>query len=318
MAVRGKRAAANDPSYRNLKADYYPVQRKTGLASASNGVHHVCDVGRILSRVNHRLYRQGKTYQVKIDLDNRTMASGTPSGAGQIEVYALKDTWFTQKAWQLARATYLTATAGERAAMSSSKIARWEDFRVSSGVSNAIDVNPYEYASDLSGNANTHGEHATSQITLADGSTERSFTWGTPGGGSQEFGILVEYNKSGDTNKSPQDDANTGAGDQAYAGSEDGVFEKQMDDLVNNGNHPPYNRASFSSSVWVKIATLDNSDAAGPGVAGGHSRMSTGFFNAPCGLVVLKTSVARTLAGEVSITAKAGDYKGVAAMQMGV
>ena len=199
MAVRGKKGAREDPSFRDLKAEYYPVQRQIQLANGASTTNSLIDVGKNLSVVNHRLYRQGKTYQVKIDIDNRGDAAVGPA---QYEVYALADTWYVQKAWQLARATYLQATAGERAVMSSSKIARWEDFRVSAGVSSTNDMLPYQYSPALAGARNTDGEFLVSEIVLEDGATERSFTWSNSPAAS-EFGILKEYDKSGNTNKHP-------------------------------------------------------------------------------------------------------------------
>lgn len=308
--VQQKKRSANDPSFRKLVADYYPCQKQIQLASAAQGTNHVVDVGRCLSRVNHRLYRQGKTYQVKIDIDNRAAAASGPS---QIEVYALADTWYVQKAWQLARATYERTMADERAVMSSQQIARWEDFRVSSGIASAVDVNPLQYASDLTGAANTAGETLDSEITAADGNA-RTFGWGLQGGGSSTYGILEQYNRTGTTDGAPS----TVDVDKAYSDADEDVDEAAMDDLADRGNLPPYNPTDFSTNVWVKVATLDNSESGiSPGASGGHSRMSTGFFNAPCGLVVLKTNIAHTIAGEVSLTAKKGDYKGVAAMNMG-
>jgi hypothetical protein len=307
MAVRGKKKPANDPSYRSMKAEYYPVQRQVNLGTQNAFTAYGLDVGKILSSCNHRLYRQGKTYQVKIDLDNR---ANTGVGPAQYEVWALVDTWYVQKAWQLARATYLRATADERAVMSSQKIARWEDFRVTSGVS-STGVHPYKYDEALVGAIDTSGEFSTSVITLADGSTQRSFTWGSTPSAS-EFSILQEYDKSGDTDLSP---SSIGASNP-YAGSDGDVHEAQMDDLAADGNSPPYNATNFSDSVWVKIAVLDNSATTNPGDSA-HARMSTGFFNAPCGLVVIKPSISHQLAGELTMTVKAGQYKGVAAMNMG-
>jgi hypothetical protein len=311
MAVRGKKKAKDDPSYRNLKAEYYPVQRQVNLGSSGNSTRMIVDVGRVLSTVNHRLYRQGKTYQVKIDLDNRPDAA---AGAAQFDVYALADTWYVQKAWQLARATYLRATADEREKMSSQQIARWEDFRVNAGVSTgAVNVVPYQYSETLAGALNTDGEFDASEITLADGTTQRTFTWGSTPSAS-EYSILQEYDKSGDTDLAPS----TSSATKAYSDSDDRVDESQMDDLASKGNAPPYNATSFTDNVWVKIATLDNSVAGvNPGAGGAHSRMSTGYFNAPCGLVVLVPSLSGSLAGNVTLTAKSGQYKGVAAMNMG-
>jgi hypothetical protein len=309
--VRAKRSAKKDPSYRTLKADYYPVQRQVNLAATADPGSNplVLDVARNLSVVNHRLYRQGKTYQVKIDLNNR----GAAVAASQFDVFVLCDTWYVQKAWQLARARYLMNTSDERAVMSEQQVARWEDFRVSAGVSGAGTIVPYRYLPTLAGSTDTSGEFELSQITMADGTTRRSFTWGNSPSAS-EFGILLEYDKSGGTDPSPA----TSSGPKAYTGTEGDVNETTQDDLAEHGDLPPYDNQNFNTRVWVKVATLDNSDAAEPGVAGGHSRMSTGFFNAPCGLVVIKPSLANdSLDGKLSMTVKAGDYKGVAAMNMG-
>ena len=306
--VRAKRSKNDDPSFRTLKADYYPVQRTVNLGTSGQDDKFVLDVARQLSAVNHRLYRQGKTYQVKIDFDNRT---NTGAGPSQYEVWALVDTWYVQKAWQLARATYLEATAGERAVMSKQKIARWEDFRVGAGISGSSDIVPYRYAPSLSGATDSNGEFAASQITLSDGSTEKTFTWGSsPSAG--EFSILQEYDKSGNTDLAPS----TIDSSNPYAGSDGDVHESQMDDLAGKGNAPPYHATAFSDNVWVRIAILDNSAGANPAQSA-TSRMTTGFFNAPCGLVVIKPSIAHTLAGDIRMTVKAGDYKGVAAMNMG-
>lgn len=314
MAVRAKKKPANDPSFSSMKADYYPVQRTINLGSAPSGTttNQILDVARCLSAVNHRLYRQGKTYQVKIDLDNRP--DETNPGMASIDVYALVDTWYIQKAWQLARATYLRATADERAVMSKQQIARWEDFRVAAGVASpSTDVLPYRFSNAFAGANDSAGEFNLSEITLADGTTQRTFTWGVTSGAN--LGMLTEYDKSGDTDASPS----TSSLSKPYAGTDGDVHETQMDDLQVRGDLPPYDAQNFNASVWVKVATLDNSAAASPSVQGGHSRMTTGYFNAPCGLVILRPSVPDTsLDGLVSMTVKAGQYKGVAAMNMGV
>lgn len=311
MAVRGKKKPKTDPSFRDLKAEYYPVQRQInlGVLTPNATSTYICDVSRQLSVVNHRLYRQGKTYQVKVDLDNRAVADFSQ----QYDVYALADTWYVQKAWQLARSVYLRSTADERAVMSEQKIARWEDFTVTAGITGAGTIVPYRYSPALVGADDIDGAHLISEITLSDGTTQRSFTWGATGGSS--LGMLEEYDKTGDTDASPS----TGSAANAYAGTDGDVHESQMDDLRDRGALPPYNAVNFNSSIWVKVATLDNSVAAGPSVAGGHSRMSTGFFNAPCGLVVIKGSVPNDdVDGRLSLTVKAGKYKGTAAMNMGV
>ena len=305
--ARAKKNVRKDPSFREMKAEYFPVQRQVNLATSGGGTVYVLDVGRNLSVVNHRLYRQGKTYQLRLDIDNRADTNQRPA---QYDVYALTDTWYVQKAWQLGRANYLKATADEREMMSEQKIARWEDFRVNPGITGALTVVPYQYTNALTGAANTDGEFAATEITLADGTTQRQYSWGVTTAG--EFGLLFEYNKSGDTDGAPA----SVDPDNPYSGTDVGVHESQMDDLAGRGNLPPYNRTDFTDNVWVKVATLDNSGGANSGFSA-DARMSTGFFNAPCGLVVIVPSISHTLAGDLSMTVKAGKYKGVAAMNMG-
>lgn len=297
--VRGKKGANIDPSYKQLKADYYPVQRVVNLASTATEVdYYTLHVDRCLSNMNHRLYRQGKTYSVKIDLD--------PSEAVAYTVYALVDTWYIQKAWQLARSTYMRATAEERAVMSKQQIARWEDFRVKSGLSgSAGQLVPRKYSNGLAGSADTAGDYQYSLITLADGTTARNFTWsGTAG---IDLGILEEFDKSGDTDASP---ASTSA-DKAYSGVDPNLSELQMDVMAERGDNPPYDGANFNARVWVKIGVLN--------AAAAHGKLSTGYFNAPCGIVAIQPSVASTaINGQLTLSAQAGDYKGIKAHNMGV
>jgi hypothetical protein len=298
--VRAKKEPSKDPSYKTLKADYYPVQRHINLRStATETDYYTLDVARCLSVQNHRLYRQGKTYSVKIDLNPGAAASS-------YAVFALVDTWYIQKAWQLARATYMRATAGERAVMSKQQIARWEDFRVAAGLSGSTaQLVPAPFSDGLASTADTAGEFELSQIVLADGTTSRTFTWG-PAAGSA-LSMLSEYDKSGDTDVSPS----TSSAAKPYAGTDPDVHENQMDGLQGLGDAPPYDAQNFNSRVWVRIGFLD---AASP-----HGKLSTGYFNAPCGLIAIQPTVASTsITTQLSMTVQAGDYKGVKAMNMGV
>jgi hypothetical protein len=83
-----------------------------------------------------------------------------------------------------------------------------------------------------------------------------------------------------------------------------------MTDLANRGNSPPYDGNNFNARVWVKIATLDAATA--------HGKLSTGYFNAPCGLVAVQPSAPSTaITAQLSMTVQSGDYKGVKAHNMG-
>ena len=298
-----KKKRSNDPSYKKMKADYFPVQRNFDVASSGSvvGSLQLVDVGLSLSEVNHRLYRQGKTYQVKVDLKPTE-----ETAVGAYEIYALVDTWYVQKAWQLAFQTYQDVTADERAYLSDQKIARWEDFRVTSGMTGIHQTGPYRYDdTNLAGAYQVTGEHLASEITLADGSTQRTFTWGPTTGSS--LGLIEEYDKAGNTDLSPS----TLAAANPYAGAMDGVHESQADDLAARGNEPPYDDETFGTNYWVKIGELVTRPT-------GVQRTTTGFFNAPCGMVVIRTPTPnQTLTNELTVSVRAGNYKGVSAMNMG-
>lgn len=305
--TRAKHPKRKDPSFRDLKADYYPVQRMVQPASTGDAAPiKVCDVGKLLSQVNHRLYRQGKTYQVKVDL------ASNEADTGEYEIYALVDTWYIQKAWQLARATYLEAMADERAQMGEQMAARWEDFRVTAGVSGGYDTHNWRWASDGTGALDNNGSFLESRVTLPDGFTQRTFTWGGTSGSS--LGMLAEYDKLDNTQ------TNVVSNDLAYSEIGADVQEAAADDLKVRGNLPPYQASNFNSRIWVRIGVLNNSVTGGAGSAAQASaKLSTGYFNAPCGLVLVKTPTPNTaLTGQLSITTKAGKYKGVSAMNMGV
>ena len=70
------------------------------------------------------------------------------------------------------------------------------------------------------------------------------------------------------------------------------------------GNAPPYDADGvLQASPWIKVGTL---------TTGSSQKLSTGYFNAPCGFVILKPSGTPNVPeGSLQWTVKAGDYKGV-------
>jgi hypothetical protein len=200
--------------------------------------------------------------------------------------------------------------ADERANMGADMAARWEDFRVESGVTGGYNAHVWRWNNDGTGALDSNGSFLTSRVTLPDGSTQRTFSWGGTSGSS--LGMLAEYDKVDNTQ------TNVVSNDLAYSEIGADVQEAAADDLKARGNLPPYQQSNFNSRIWVRIAVLNNSlNTAGQ--SNQTNKLSTGFFNAPCGLVLVKTPTPNTaLNGQLSITTKAGKYKGVAAMNMGV
>lgn len=295
-----KKSRGKDPSYHQLKADYYPVARRVPLKAAAVADHGIGDAGSILSRFNRRLYRQGKRYTIKIDID-------VDAPEGPYEVYALADTWMLQKAWQHARATYMKATEDERG-QSNTYVARWEDFRVNAGLGPSVTgqqlLLPVVNNISLSDTRLSAGEIQASQVVLEVGGTARSFGLGTTT--ALEFGILDEYDKVANTDSSPQT-TNTGS---SYTGVIGGISQTQQNLLSDTGNLPPYNNTGLPDG-WVRVARLDNTSP-------NAQKLSTGFFDAPLGLFVVKPANGTDFDTKMYMTVQAGDYKGVKAHNMGV
>lgn len=282
---------------------HYPIQRKMRLSAALPSV--ATDAGvfvdRELSRVNHRLYRQSRYYQCKVDID-----ADLPNGT-VVNVYALADTWMNQKAYQFAHKVFLENSKQEREQLRSTASARWNDFRVGSGTSATgpvLDATIY----DPAGTATriTAGEYLYSEVTDAAG-TAQTFRW--TGTGANTFNILDEYDNTGNTDAVPGQPVGANV---AYDGLEDELDDNQMQHLSADGNSPPYDATNIENQCWYKVATL-YVDADGGG------KLSTGFFTAPCGFVTMTYGggANQTVVNEkISLEVKAGDYKGVHAPSM--
>jgi len=251
---------------------------------------------KLLSNVNHRLYRQSRVYNVKVDIDT-DLADGAT-----VDVYALADTWYNMRAYQLAKKMFDENSAEESAMLGSSK-ARWNDFRVDSAQGNQ-DLQAVQFAGTV-GTRFTAGEYLMSEVSDVGG-LKKVFSWDSAL--SNEFNIIDEYDTTGNTDASPTQYV----GSVAYDGLTDELDDNQMEHLSGDGNTPPYDPNVLENQCWVKVGTLFVR-------ASGTNKTTTGYFNAPCGLVVLRTAgglEANSITERCHLTVKAGDYKGVHAPSM--
>lgn len=287
--------------------DYYPVQRTIPLSgtSAANGQiitgTMVADAGKLLSITNRRLYRYGMNYRIKLDLE---LSQSVTSGV-DVEVFALQNNWDTQRAFALAKATYDDAYAHELKHTKTANLARWRDFRVAADVTGAVDLFPVVVdTSSLSVTTNSNGEFANS--TVDDSGVAKRFTWGLASASALD--IKNEWIESGRTAADPSVTSTTAP----YAGvNSDDMSDIEMSALANSGNNPPYGNTA-ESDIFHRVGIMRYEP--GPD---GLQRLSTGYFDAPCGLFVIKvTSGINLAAGSVVLTAQSGDYKGISALKM--
>lgn len=251
------------------------------------------NIEQFLSKVNRRLYRQSRNYEVKLDLD--------PSASQAIEVYVLTDSWMTQRALKMAYDMYLENSEDERVRLKENAIARWEDFRVTSGA-NFQQINPVQYSNALVPTQLASGEFQNTTVEDAAGVT-RAFTWGA--GTASKYSIIEEYDKAGNAQTSPV----TSTGDMPYDDLMADDSATMAANLQNRGNKPPYDEDGVNADrQWVQVATLET---------GATQRLSTGFFTAPCGIVLIKDQAGAIVQfGQLAWTVKSGDYKGVHAPSM--
>lgn len=270
----------------------YAIQNRIPVAAAAPTTTGVIRIDRCLSRMNHRLYREGRFYEVKIDLDFANVPTGP------VEVFALRDTWANHQAYKMAFDVYMKSTAEERSRLSKSQIARWQDFRVSDGTGM---TGLLPRVADVAGAESqlTVGENLLSLVTDSAG-VDRTFTWGTAA--ATEYNIVDEYQKKANISDSPD----SATADAPYSDQAADTSDAESLALQNRGNSPPYNADSFGNN-FVKVATLKS--------VPGEQKMSTGFFTAPCGIVFV-TGMESGVVNPLVVTVKTGDYKGVHAPSM--
>jgi len=248
---------------------------------------------KLLSNVNHRLYRQSRIYNVKIDID-ADLADG-----GYVDVYALADTWYNYKAYNFAKSIYDENSKEELKQLGSSR-ARWNDFRIDDGAGTDAELQALQYGAGVTSTRFTAGEYFVSEISDAAGNSN-TMRWTGTGAGT--WNIIDEYDLTGNTDASPS----TASTVVAYDGITDQLDDTQMEHLSDEGNLPPYHSTALENSCWVRVARL-YVDAAGT------SKLTSGYFDAPCGLVRLHVGSgleANNISEKVCISVKNGDYKGV-------
>jgi hypothetical protein len=246
------------------KSRYYPVQSRIELSSGG-----IVIAPNVLSMINRRHYPATGVYECNVIL-NPTVT------AGQLNVYVLKDNWDTIGAIRKAYEAYRTATASERAMLSKDQIARWEDFRIAHGTG-LVEMGPFVYNAGLGSNTMTLGEFELSTVVDSAGNEKAFVLQGATNSG--QYNILTQWSAAGNVQTDPVN-LTSGAPYGELEESHDGT---QSDNLQRDGNNPPYDAYGndLIGSPWTKVATLTNANV------GADGRISTGFFRAPLGMIII-------------------------------
>lgn len=285
----------------NKPKAYYPVQRQIRLKdlTAAVGGGRFLQSTRLLSEANRRLYRQSYVYNLKVDVD-----VGTTFASQGVDIYVLRNTWDLHGAYKFAMKTYYNAMK-EELAMGGAKT-RWHDFRVQPNFQadelEASVQNPDSATPTMDNGTLQSGDHDFSSLRDDAGLT-RFFGLDEATTGTV-WSIIYEWGRKDRVDASPASASAT----MPYNAVHEENNEVNYDILRDNGAVPPYNDEA-DSGLWTKVATLKSTTPEGV------AKLSSGFFEAPLGLVVLVSSAfTQTVSHHpMSVTFQAGDYKGVKA-----
>ena len=254
---------------------------------------------RALSATNRRLYRQSRVYTMKIDAD-----IGSNAALLGTEVYVLRDTWDLHGAYKFAMKTYYNAIK-EELEIGGAKT-RWHDFRVKPDFQAdeyGFEVfNPDAATPTMDTASVTMGEQDFSIVSDAAG-TDKTFGLDATTAGNI-YSIMAEWNNKDRVDSDPASVSTT----MPYGGIVEDFDEANYDHLRENGALPPY-AASSDQDIWHKVGTIQQVSP------DGIMKLSSGFFEAPLGLVILISPAISTVPAShgLTVTFQKGDYKGVKA-----
>ena len=293
--------ASSKKSTKKVKR-YYPVQRMTrlrDLTAASAGMRLI-EYDRLVSTMNRRQYRQSRVPSMKIDVD-----VGTAHASAGIEVYALRNTWDLHGAYRMAMKQYYNAMKEELANAPGGKT-RWMDFRVQVGIGADLLVpvvhdEPSTPAGAFADVRLDDGDFSYSSVYDSAGTQKTFVTGDTPT--ASQYSIITEWSRSNKVQESPASVSTT----LPYRDIQEDTDENNYDLVKAIGDQPPY-QASADTDVWHKVGVLRTG-------AAGEQKLTTGFFDAPLGIVVLVSSAFTDVVSThpITVTFQAGDYKGIKA-----
>lgn len=258
------------------------------------------DVTKDLSLCNHRLYRQGRVPMVRVGFTGPFGSSVTNAA---VAIQSLPNVWQVRKAHQLALKEYLRATKEERRRTGQ---ARWHDFKV-------------WYDDGM-----RTGNHTLVPLGITEGSAEWNYSEIAEENGNERrfkfigstdsnaYGMIAEYDSAADTDDdSPDNPGST----TPYAQLSPDVQSENTDNLLDEGDAPPYNPDALQTQTPLRIIAQG---------FGKSDQLVSDWFPAPCGLLKFEAAITTSenlvddTLGGLFVEVMAGDYKGIHATPMGL
>tara|TARA_B100000900_G_C20578530_1_gene716404 strand:- start:1448 stop:2209 length:762 start_codon:yes stop_codon:yes gene_type:complete len=235
---------------------------------------------------------------------------------GEIHVFKLRDSWMLQKAYEMAMTKWNESYKEAQQATKDTVKARWRDFRIDPRlhVNDNVTVS-FTMSSMGTGVLATNvvvDEYQVAQAFRSSTNQQMDFALFSDG---STFDILEEYNKAGNTQNEPE----TAQALAAYEALNANLQAGETLDLQANGNAPPYDADNMGvGEVLEYVGTIYRAQ-------GGSTKLSTGFFDAPLGIIYtfgegvtavngIKDSNGNAQDVLMNVEVQAGDYKGVKSM----
>jgi hypothetical protein len=309
MAAKKK---SKTPAHRYLRYEL------TNSGTPGTETSHFIDLARDLSRINRRLYRQGRDYHVKrISIVSSNTIPQPGQNAGRITVSTALDTWVTRNAWKRGFDLYQKMNKMAMSGSTTDLKGTYADFKVylHSDMRTGTVLSPL----DNGGNPYQAGDWDYSEYVSPDGTTSAdSFEITLHGnhvgaaGSRTSVGLIRSYGEARATidNTSPNVPA-TADDDPLNNLFDDGTHvDEIIEDLIAQNDGAPYANLSYPG---------DDSNGSKPAVVqqttlGADGRTTVGGFNAICGLLELETtSPIASDVYSVLVELAPGSYRGIAA-----
>lgn len=272
-----------------MATNYEPANRYlryelTNSNSPGTETSHYIDLARDLSRVNRRLYRQGRDYHVK---KITIVSSNTPNGGNRISVSTVPNTWVSKMAWKRAFDTWNRMNKEATEQIAGDIKGTWADFKVYMSLDSraATPLNP----KDNGGNAFDAGMWTYSQMVSPDGTTSAdTFDLHMLGphsgsvGNWNSVGLITSYGESRATVQGADPNVPAVASDDPLVNVFDygTTIDEVIDDLEGHNDYPPYDIDEYPG---------DESNGPKPCVAQDTTlvdgRATMAGFTAMCGLL---------------------------------
>ena len=260
----------------------------TNSGTPGTETSHFIDLARDLSRVNRRLYRQGRDYHVK---KITVVSKNTPNGENRISFSTIGTGWVSQMAWKRGFDVWnqMNKTATEN--LSGEIQGTWHDFKVF--MTNDMRGGTVLQPMDNGGNNYNAGEWIYSEMVSPDGTTAddpfQLHMLGNHSGSAgawNSVGLVKSFGESRSTVQTTDPSVPSVAKDDPLANVFD--FGTTLDEVVGNlqdyNDAPPYSVANYpgdDANAPKPIVVQDTTIVDG--------RSTVGGFKARCGLIEIES-----------------------------